>query len=695
MIGNLTKIEQDNAKENSKAAEQAQKDADRNAKDAERAAQEEKRRQREIHDETVKLRDDAAVAGLKGIDRLMAEEQKEVDQVKKYAAEKKATAGEQEQWIASVHEKYAKEIATEQEKEWERQSKKQEEALKKDEAAFQKHADLIAKLQEKTALDGVPPWQRASERIILDEQEKVRKLNVLDKDYALERELIAQDANEKLAAEQQKLYEKQQHMAQQYGSQLEQVFNDITSGNIGKRILQSFERFFFNIVGQWIVAMEGMKKVSAGSGSGGGLLGSLLGSVFGGGSGGIAGLAAGGLGTPPFVGDFGAPNVAGSLMALGGTGSGINGPGDVFAGTPLAGYGSTAIGSGTLSAGAGTATVARQQASLGGVLSSLFSKGGLSQVLLPGALGLAGSALSGTTGAALTTLGIGSLLAGHGGAFLSGLAPIAAPIAAGLFGYGIGSQYGPVAGTLAGAGSGAAIGAASGLLFGATLAPVTFGLSILVGALAGLFGGLFGGGPSKHSLADKYIQANVVPAINAEVASFMGFGVDYATALSDLEKLKTDSHTQMTQQFGKDASNDEWNKFVIPAISDAEKAIGGYQSDRNQRSSINFGLPQFATGGMFVGAGPGLAILHPGEKVMTSRATSAFGADLDAMESSARSGGRASTVGGSSPTNIYINAIDVASFRQFLNSGSGEAAQEIGEAVKKHFVPRYSGFGRG
>jgi hypothetical protein len=271
-------------------------------------------------------------------------------------------------------------------------------------------------------------------------------------------------------------------------------------------------------------------------------------------------------------------------------------------------------------------------------------------------------------------IGAGGLAALYGpnAALTSAVAPFAGllgPLAGGLVGFGLGTQYGPVAGGIGGAGTGALV----GLL---AAGPIGAAIGGIIGGLTGLFSGIFGRKPSKHSQADKWLQANVLPLIGQELTGYEGFGVDYATAINDLERLKSQSYDQMRSQFGKDATNDEWGRYIVPAIKSAEDRINADQAERNRRSTLQFGAPQFAAGGQFrVAGGSGLALLHDEEVVMSKRAVRTFGAgNLLAMNAAAQSGG-GGAIGGIS---VYLRAESVD--ERWLNNGG---AVTIARAIRK------------
>jgi hypothetical protein len=208
--------------------------------------------------------------------------------------------------------------------------------------------------------------------------------------------------------------------------------------------------------------------------------------------------------------------------------------------------------------------------------------------------------------------------------------------------------------------------------------PIGAAIGAIVGGLVGLFSGIFGGKPSKHSQADKFINAQVLPMIQQQITAYEGFQTDFASSINSLEQLKQQSYDQMKQSFGTDATNDEWNKLIVPAISSAEDRIRLDEAERQRRATLQFGAPQFAEGGIFGGGslpgGAGIAVLHPMERVMTSRATSMYAQDLAAMEASARSGVR---LGGGDV--IHIHAVDAASFEGMLKQHGWSTIKKLGK----------------
>lgn len=505
------------------------------------------------------------------------------------------------------------------------------------------------------------------DRIFNSIQNTVFKQGQQEQEEELRRhdQMVIQEVKDqqKQAVEAQRQYARQ---AQQLSNDLYQTFTDLTTGNIGKLITDGFKRLFSNILAQWLMTLDGIRNANLHGGAGG-LFGALLGSLFGIGGGNSSGS-----------GPYGLP--AGVAMSFG----------DEFGGLTAADFGYSPLGgsrSDSFGLGAGSLTTSVAGATLGSIIAptpvgggttgsktggigALFSGASLAKIF-PAAvlgsllLGAKGGNSSIAAGALVGALGLGALY-GPSTALTMAAAPFApflGPLAGGLIGFGVGSQYGPAPGALSGAASGAGIGFLAG-------GPIGAAIGGIIGGLVGLFSGLFGGGPSKHSLADKYINSTVLPAIQSEVTNYEGFRTDFATAINDLEQLKQQSYDNMRQQFGKDATNDEWNKYIVPAIGNAEARINTDEAERQRRGTLVFGAPQFAEGGTFTsGYGPGgsgVAILHNFEKVMTARANAMYGPELAAMEASAKAGIRMSTGGGASFT---IVAWDGPSVEKWLRNG--------------------------
>jgi hypothetical protein len=201
----------------------------------------------------------------------------------------------------------------------------------------------------------------------------------------------------------------------------------------------------------------------------------------------------------------------------------------------------------------------------------------------------------------------------------------------GTIGFGVGQNSGGLLGSLAGAGSGAL----TGFMVGGPIGAVVGGI---IGLLGGIFGGIFGGSKRKKQ-ANALADNTILPDITQIVTGFDGFQVDSNSAIQQLEKLRTDSQTQLSAL--KSQGKDVFNSKVNPAIDAAEKHINDTQAERTARSAQVFGPPQFDTGGMFSvmrGGNAGLAVLHDGEIVMNPAASKKNLGALAAMNAGGSAG---------------------------------------------------------
>jgi hypothetical protein len=472
---------------------------------------------------------------------------------------------------------------------------------------------------------------------------------------------------------------------------LQSVFDDIGSGNIGKRILANMEKMFFQIVAQWILSLNVMKS-AAGSifgsivfgpgstgagvfGGGGGSGTSILGSLFGlgGGSGAPSGAAfqPGGIFSDPstFAGGS-VPFQSGSGLsgAIAGTGA--------APGAGLLPSASNALTSATMSdalvgIGGGTSSVASSAGKAGG-LSSLFSGGNLASL---GGLGLAtaGSAFGGKSGQAGALL-MGLLMSGKlapvlssmfGAIGLGATGAIAGGLTGGLIGFGVGQGHGGLLGSLAGAGSGAL----TGFLVGGPIGALVGGI---VGLLGGIFGGILGGSKRKKQ-ANALADNTLLPEIAQIDAGFDGFQIDSASAIQQLEQLRSDSQKQLSALKGQ--GNDVFNLKVAPNIDIAEQHIRDTQAERDRRSAVAFGPPQFDTGGIFRvhGGGSGIGILEDGETVIKPGPSRTHKETLAAINA----GGK---VGGEIHFHVHPKAFDEA----YVKSSKFEA--DITNALRRATV---------
>lgn len=510
-------------------------------------------------------------------------------------------------------------------------------------------------INQEAALLSVPPWQRANLEILADYERQLAELRRLKAASGMDDEQFASRAAALDRLKNAKIVEQNRQMLEQIADDYQSVFDDLTTGSLGKRIVSNFKKLAFQILAQFTLAGRG-------SGS---LLGGLLGSlIFGPGSQtagilGGAGAAAGG----------GGINL-GSLFGLGVTGAG--GPGGVFGGgagpggifsfaNPAANLGSLTgpiVGAAGRNFGFGPAApIAGGASNFGFGDSSLASTatGALSLKSLFGGKAGLGKLAGGFGPLAALMLGqkfggpaglIGGAAAALGLSAAFGTSSLAynivnflgvgatAGLAGGGIGFGVGSKYGKVAGILSGAGTGAGI----GFLLGG---PIGGLIGAIVGFFGGLFGGIFGGGKRKKA-ANKLVDNEVLPQITKLLDQYKGFQLDYASALEGLTQLQSDAETQLKKLKGEGKS--VFKKRVIPAIADARKTIEGIEIERQRRAGLVFGPPQFHGGG-FIGfssnlrAGEVIIKAKKGEFVVNDRATAKNRPTLEAINAGESVGG--------------------------------------------------------
>jgi hypothetical protein len=411
-----------------------------------------------------------------------------------------------------------------------------------------------------------------------------------------------------------------------------------------------------------------------GGGSGTSILGSLFG--LGGGSGAPSGAAfqPGGIFSDPstFAGGS-VPFQSGSGLssAIAGTGAAPGGGVLTSASNAL----TTSTMADALGAtGAGAASVTSGAAKASG-FSSLLNSSSLAALVPLGltALGSTGGKV-GLAGGVLGSL----LLTGHLSTVVNALysslglgatGAIAGGAVGGLLGFGIGSNHGGLLGSLAGAGSGAL----TGFVFGGPIGALVGGI---VGLLGGIFGGILGGSKRKKQ-ANALADNTLLPEIAQIGAGFDGFQIDSASAIQQLEQLRSDSQKQLSALKGQ--GNDVFNLKVAPNIDIAEQHIRDTQAERDRRSAVAFGPPQFDTGGIFSmrGGNAGLAVLHDGEAVINPTATKKNLNTIAAMNAGGKVGGV--TIHGG--LNVTANKLDRAyimssEFQKDLLDALGRATVE-------------------
>src|SRR5574341_298107 len=418
------------------------------------------------------------------------------------------------------------------------------------------------------------------------------------------------------------IIQENQRMVDQLAGSMESLWDDLWSGNIAQNALRMIKRFFFQILAQWLLTLGNMRSAGAGGlgfgGGGGGILGSLLGSLFGGFGGG-----GGGFGTvqpaPPF--SPGGTQFTGGFTSFGN----LIIPGSLTAGLPSAG-------GGVRGAAPGLGGVGGQNP----LMSLLF--GGLSSGI-----------------AALGTLGLGLGIAGISSGNIA---------------------MGGIGGGLAGFGIGAA-------LFGA--GPI----GAVIGAVVGIIGAIIS---RKRKSARAFRDAQRIwfeakKQIEDTVKAYKDHQLGFDDALKQLDEIRSETADALIQATAFDR-NSKWGKRYIknrldPAVTEAKETIRKIEAERQARGGVTFGPPQFHGGG-FTGAGAGefTAKLLKGEFVVNPFATAQHRALLEAINASGRrapasilsstprfhNGGFAQ---GGGDTFITINAVDAASFADFLRNRGG------------------------
>ncbi len=484
-------------------------------------------------------------------------------------------------------------------------------------------------LEEHAAAEAAPPWLRSNAEIVADTNDRIRQVDEAFKASGADQQLAARQRTAIWSEENTKILEANRQLRDELAGELESVFDDITSGNIGQRILSEIKKFFFQIVAQWILSMNSIRGATAGVG-GGGLLGSLLGGLFGlGGSSGGGGI----ISTPPFFGGStppggGAPNAFPTGIFAGIGGSSVSGPlGQVL----------TPVGA-TLSAGAGTAGLAAQQKAQGiaaqTLLGSLVQKG-LAKIFSHG-ITIGGKFISGSA------LGLAGLELGFLG--ISEAYKLASPVLGGI--------------------SGAAGGALTGFAIGGPVGAVIGGI---IGAISGIFGGILGRRAREKQAWDLVLQ-KYYPAIHQTLDAYLNYQEDAQSAYKQLSDLEKAAQAELGQ-LGH-SGNAIFAKTIPARVLQAHQQIEKIDKDRTNRGAQIFGAPEFHTGGLFTLGGSGragIAVLRDGEYVVNPRATRQNRAQLEAIN-------RGAPAAAAGEFHIHINAIDVGSFRDWLRKGG---AREI------------------
>ncbi|HWP84512.1 MAG TPA: hypothetical protein VNN17_04945, partial [Terriglobia bacterium] len=154
-----------------------------------------------------------------------------------------------------------------------------------------------------------------------------------------------------------------------------------------------------------------------------------------------------------------------------------------------------------------------------------------------------------------------------------------------------------------------------------------------IGALAGLTLGLIFGGGGKAKQHDTAIENAGFAQIKQLVEEYERHRLDYAQTYEGIQSV----YQQMVGQFQRSASRQNASYWYQQYLAHIQRI----EDERNRRRGLSLPVPEFASGGLVGGAAGGgvLAMLHPGEFVMSSEAVQRFGADLLERMNSGAAGG--------------------------------------------------------
>ena len=662
---------------------------------------------RQIHDQTRQLQNQAKLSALTGIDQIREKERQDVEENRILLARKGADgevfdaqklAAEQitdNQIIKMQHDAAAQgqqailqaeaaglagqaqldaqrlaELQSVSMKEQQQHIELTEERLAIDLQYKNKSVELarqrageLQQLEAETAIAMLPPWQRADAQIVADAEKRVRDIQYL---MAQDKNFEATGAREIALVWQQAFAQMRDSLAQN----LESLFDDITSGNIGKRFLDQFKHLVFQMIASWMLGLNQMRSASQGAfgGGGGGILGAIFGSLlginFGGGGGGVPGVSDPGFGIP-IPGIAGLGGGGGSSASSGGGGL----LGSLFGG--LFGGSSSSSSSSAALASLPTALTSSQSGALnllGG--SSLSAGGGAAGAILPAGASAAVGGGKGFSGMLSRIGGLGGVfgLLAMGGMSLLGTNNRALQ---GLGGFLTGGAIGSLVAM-------SSIGASLGAL-GAFLGPI--------GAVVGLLAGLFLHGSTRK--ARLKIEADIKAQAQKIEDSYNAHQLDYDPAVSQLEQLRQQGVDALRQAGVKDISRSRVG-HVDHWIDKAETEMKATEADRARRLAVAFGPAQFRVGGFvspnlaqgypalfgasamhFAGGGAVPAILHAGEFVMRPEAVRQIGrGNLEAMNAGGGGGG----------VHIHLHALDGRTTAMWLRTG-GDV--EIAKALER------------
>jgi gas vesicle protein len=601
------------------------------------AAAQEKQYSRSVHDATLQLEEQAGTAQLKGITAVLAQEEIAVGQQKRLLERRLIDQSDFEARKLAIEL-----IAERQRQEIERQA-----------------AEQTTQTEEDAAAAMALPWERSNVQIQIDAQRRIRAIQQALQDSTITE---AQASQQITAVWATAFAQMRDNLAQQ----LEGLFDDITSGNIGRTFLNNFKHLVFEMIAAWLLGLRQMQSSTAGLFSGGGLLGGLLGGILG------INLGGGGFGASgaQSVGIGGTPGIFGSFFGGGGSGGGglLGGLlGKVFGGSSSS---NSAASSAAL--GLGSLPFALSSSQLGNLsLTALpLSAGdglGARSVLPAGASAAIGGKFAGLLG------GLGSL-ATLGGLGLLGLAGRAGP-----FG---GTALGAAGGALTGLGLTLAFPGVFGSLGAAGIAGIagafTFGIGALIGGIIGFFSGLFGGG--KRQRAVEQLGQQVKDKIKQIEDAYNTHQIDAASAISNLEDLRKQAHAQMHKLGGDTRTR------VEQPVDAAEKYINDTEAERARRAAIQFGPAQFHEGGVVRGGWPaihGRPAFHAGGEVNANLLIGEGVVNRRGMALLGESGLNALNSGGGVGGDVHVHFHDQVNDTWLRNGGAVKVAQAINQAIRE------------
>lgn len=263
----------------------------------------------------------------------------------------------------------------------------------------------------------------------------------------------------------------------------------------------------------------------------------------------------------------------------------------------------------------------------------------------------------------LTRLGINL----RGVAGLSGRTVFSGGLALGLMGHAMGG----VGGALLGAGGGALAGFS-----------VAGPIGAIIGGIAGLLGGIFGGGRGEKKEIASEIANRGFEQIRELFARYQEFRIEYADALARMNQIWSEMEARWRQIGGSVGRNSISSQR--PYFDQILRAMEAIEQERQRRvgALAAFPLPEFQAGGLVGGSrmfgGGMLAILHPGEFVMSRQAVELLGRPkLESMNRGGPDG-----IGGGDTFHISIVAADARGFEEMLRRNEGGLVRVIRRAAR-------------